>query len=326
MPEKTPLTGRPSLMYTTYSSQVPQSNRVSIGIDTRNKNPANSVRYYFTDPCEIQFMFSVALIGNTASAEFAPLLSWLQDKQPSIALATSADILAWESVSGAQQEYTLTLVLQSFSDQFAPQEADRLIGATFFSGLMCCFGLWCEGDGRTRSIWPESVRVPLRDAKQVIQEEFDRLQSGHCLLPPTAARDEIFLYRHTDNSDSSTHGKGDALVISTDRVYRTTFARLLNSVGWNATSAALTLHEPREARQPHLLVHDLDPQSDAVNRSLHASLRYFPEASPFGLASMPQPLETIEGHHVPILAKLDPLRAIRQIDSITTAAAVQQRL
>ena len=77
-------------MYTTYSSQVPQSNRVSIGIDTRNENPANSVRYYFTDPCEIQFMFSVALIGNTASAEFAPLLSWLQDKQPSIALATSA--------------------------------------------------------------------------------------------------------------------------------------------------------------------------------------------------------------------------------------------
>ncbi len=269
-------------------------------------------------------MISVTLIGDTASTEFAPLVHWLCGEHPSVAANSFANILAWESVSGAQQKHPLTLVFQSFSDQFAPKEVDRLIGATLFSGLLCCFGAWCEGDGRTRRIWPDSVRVPVRYAKQVIQDELRRMQSGHCPLPPTAARDEIFLHRQPGDSDERAHGKGSALVISTDRVYRSTFAQVLDGDGWNATAAGLDLNGLRYVRRPRLLVHDLDPQSPAVNRSLHSCLRRFPHADIFGLASMPQRLETFEGHEFPIVAKLDPRRAVQWIESVRTAAATRR--
>ena len=183
-----------------------------------------------------------------------------------------------------------------------------------FTTLLCCFGSWCEGDGRNRHIWPHSTRVPLRHARQLIAAEVRRITSGHAVLPLTAARDEVFLHRHSAPADRRTNRKGRVLVISADRIYRSVFADAMQSSGWDVTATGLHPVRLQHLLPPQLLVHDLDPQCETVNASLSASRVRFPNADFYGVAHMPQQLEIIPNEDIRIVPKLDPVLAVEQIE------------
>ena len=288
-----------------------------VGIDARVGIPGDSPRYFFQESYEFQSMTAVALIGDTTHAEFVPLIRWIRQEFPAIAPDTFVDVAAWESAGGGRQKHWLTLVLQSRSDQLAPRDVERLVGATLFSGLFCCYGSWCEGDGRTRHIWPVSSRVPVRYAKQVIQEELRRQKCGRVFLPPTAARGEVFLHRQWNCSAERVDRKGTALVISADRVYRVTFSRLMESSGWDVTAMGPDPDQLQRVPLPHLLVHDLDPQGDTVRACLRSCVARFPDTEMFAITHMPQRLQAVAGCNFPMVPKLDPFLAVKQIEELS---------
>ena len=75
---------------------------------------------------------------------------------------------------------------------------------------VCCYGAWCDSDGRTRSIWPISVRVPVSEAERRLNRVWQVLteQRGEP-LPLTASRDEAFEFDHCDGRARPGNVEGD---------------------------------------------------------------------------------------------------------------------
>jgi len=271
---------------------------------------------------------SVVLIGDSRRREFAGFASWLCD-QPQLRIdahfATPADALAADEQILTQAD--LTIVLQSWSDQFTDQEAGALIGATLFRRLLCCYGPWCESDGRNRSVWPDAHRVPLRIARRIVEWEVLRLQRGEPAVPPTSARDEIFAYRLGEPEEWAPLPEflnQTAVVVGPDRVLRQTVAALLQEFGLHARDTPLfddhadlseTVDELSRA-QVSLVVHDLDPWSGRVAASLDRVCEQFPQAEILGTASMPDAglrCETADVDLPCIVPKLDLDDSLRWI-------------
>ncbi len=265
-------------------------------------------------------MSEVVLIGDTTAPEFAGLVQQLRQQFPNLPGHTYSDVAAWERTESSNQQIPLTVVLQSWSDEYAPADVDRLVGATLFSGLLCCYGAWCEGDGRTHQVWPHSTRIPLRFAYQTINAKLNRIAAGRPLLPPTAARDEVFLYRQGLNDSRGVHRRGSALVVSTDRVYRLTFRDVMTSCGWDAASVSIEADELRNVRSPHVIVHDLDPTGEITSASVAECQSRFPQAELFGLANQPQRLSGLS-EQLTVVPKLDPFLAVHQIAQATLATS-----
>ena len=262
-------------------------------------------------------MPTVSLIGQSVGSEFSSLVGWIRSEFPAVATHEFKDIQSWERDETGRSQSQLTIVLQSWSDQFAPDDVDRLVGATVLTGMLCCYGSWCEGDGRTHQIWPHSTRVSIRYARQIIQSELHRLKSARPVLPPTAARDEVFLHRQYDRAQEQSFRKGTALIISPDRVYRSTLAQVMESGGWNVTHISLNPEELKNVRSPHLLIHDLDPECDSIAASMDACRLRFPNAEMFGLANMPSRIDVSSRGNLPVVPKLNPFLAVEQLQQLS---------
>jgi len=241
--------------------------------------------------------FRAVLIGETTRREFRDLVSWLCG-HPFVSVAnTFADISTALQNDHWIEHADLTIVLQSWSEQFTAQEVDQLVGRTLSHRLLCSYGIWCESDGRNKSVWPDAVRVPLRLAESNIQHELNRSSDDHEPLPPTAARDEIFAHRLDTTGGTGTvelNAKNVAIV-GPDRIMRRTVAMVLRDLGMRTVDVPLIAVDPRvpirsqeTPRGPiHVVIHDLDPWSPQVAESLDAARQKFPKAKIIGLATMP---------------------------------------
>lgn len=118
-----------------------------------------------------------ALVADGADARFAADVSQLSK-------GTSWD--GWHP--------DLVIVCQHWSDEYGEADVQRLLVSFPLARLVCCYGLWCESDGRTRDVWPLSVRVPARCAAERIGRELEVIVGTRAPLPLTASRDEIFLF------------------------------------------------------------------------------------------------------------------------------------
>ncbi len=92
----------------------------------------------------------------------------------------------------------IVVVCQSWPDEFSASEVATHLGRWPLALWVCCFGSWCESDGRTRAIWPIGIRVPARSALARLNRLWaivtGRLQEP---LPITASRDEAFEFDAT---------------------------------------------------------------------------------------------------------------------------------
>lgn len=91
----------------------------------------------------------------------------------------------------------LVIVCQSWPDEFPAREVTTALGRWPLALWVCCYGAWCASDGRTRSIWPISVRAPVDEAENRLNHVWRVLteQRGEP-LPLTASRDEAFEFDH----------------------------------------------------------------------------------------------------------------------------------
>ena len=230
---------------------------------------------------------------------------------PEIAAALQAGL-------GTRLPVGLTIVLQTWSDQFSPTEVNRLIGATLYSGLLCCYGEWCESDGRSRPTWPHSARVPVRYAKTVIQREIRRVAAGRTVMPLTASRDEIFLHRLRDKSRVTKSRMGTtAIVLSPDRILRETWILALCWAGCRAAGVRPEADLSPVDRATSIVLHDLDPDATVFADSFDRYRREFPAALLVGIASRPNSAAAIvnrgRDRNILVLPKLDPLIGVAEL-------------
>jgi hypothetical protein len=258
----------------------------------------------------------VALVGPAGRREFRELISWLCEHEDIRVSDEFSDIETALQHPDRLAESQLTVVLQSYSDQYAAPAIDQLIGQTLFQRLLCCYGAWCESDGRNRTQWPDALRVPVRLAQSVIELELPGIGAEADPIPPTAARDEIFAHRLIDVPAGTRLRELNAVIIGPDRVIRRTVNATLKELGMRTISLPLIVVNPRTAIRPqetprgpiHMVLHDLDPYGSAISESLQAARQMFPSAKIFGLATMPDSGLTAEiddEHLDDVVPKLD---------------------
>ncbi|WP_437223946.1 hypothetical protein SH661x_003421 [Planctomicrobium sp. SH661] len=88
----------------------------------------------------------------------------------------------------------ITLVLQHWSDEFMPDEIQKLLEASPLSRFIVVQGPWCASDRRTRQFWPAAVCVPIERGLARLAQELEVLAGKRLPLPWTAALDEIFAF------------------------------------------------------------------------------------------------------------------------------------
>jgi hypothetical protein len=139
---------------------------------------------------------AVLIIGDL----FSPEMQVVERRVEELAGATG-DVRSAANVSEAVATCSselwdpdLVIVCQLWPDEFRAVEVVQLLEAFPLARLICCYGSWCASDGRTRDIWPLSIRVPAARAARRIDLEIEVLAGSRWPLPLTASRDEIFLF------------------------------------------------------------------------------------------------------------------------------------
>ena len=259
---------------------------------------------------------SIALISEPDNREFTEFTAWLRLKCGLQTDQCFTDIPTAISQSQADAVPSeLTIVLQSWSDQYVPADIDQLIGATLYTELICVYGTWCEGDGRSRPVWPHATRVPLRFAPSIVLSTIKRIRSGRPSLPATASRDEAFLRRQPEVPDTTAASRGTALVISPDRVLRQTWADLLKLCGWDSADTSPECVRRLASGRFDMIVHDLDPGDTRTRKSLSQCRSSFRNSRFVGIASIPGDISHATDLSTPpvVLSKMDPLRSIERL-------------
>lgn len=144
----------------------------------------------------------ILLVGEVERSEFARVCDWLDQ------IGTAAIVQRSECLPDPNGDDVgtlgnppvipdLVIVCQSWPDEFPATEVTTALGRWPLALWVCCYGAWCASDGRTRLIWPISVRVPVDEAEnrlnhvwRVLTEQRDEP------LPLTASRDEAFEFDH----------------------------------------------------------------------------------------------------------------------------------
>ena len=210
---------------------------------------------------------------------FTALLTAVRLHSPQISIEHVQSVSEVESLAGqAEWIADLLLVWQQWPDEYASEDVRRLLAVTPLSRLVCCYGPWCIADGRTREIWPPSVRVPWEQAGLRIANELSVRRGDLAPLPLTAGRDEIFAF----GIGRSETGPGQSLprtaVVSPDAAYR----HLL--VDWLGDSCG-KLPRDGATEAPDAILWDADPWNGGSARQLRMLREELPSTAVVALTS-----------------------------------------
>ena len=260
---------------------------------------------------------TINLIGYTGRSCFHELTEWLcHDERCQVASEYERIAEAIDYGVGQQSKPELTLVLQSWPQEFLTSDIDRLLGATIMSSLLCCYGPWCESDGRSSPHWPGSVRVPSRWAVATIQQQVDYLLGGGPALSPLAAPEEAFAVRIGPSGSNTTRWQQrnpSSLIVSHDAAFRRTAVACCRRLAGGSASGVNSLNESNPTsdnplrRSPDLILIDLDDDYRSMNRLLEFAASKFPDATRIGVTWNVSLLAGDHGIHSlhRIIAKLD---------------------
>ncbi|MGE3317511.1 MAG: hypothetical protein AB7O26_20550, partial [Planctomycetaceae bacterium] len=99
---------------------------------------------------------------------------------------------AAERISIEGRHPDLLVVVQHAPDEFPRADVAELFRLAPLARWICCYGPWCESDGRNRDLWPPGSRVPFHGFRARLHREVAVLRGERAPLPLTASRDEIF--------------------------------------------------------------------------------------------------------------------------------------
>jgi hypothetical protein len=217
----------------------------------------------------------------------------------------------------------LIVVCQSWSDQFSEGEVHELIALCPLARIVCCFGPWCDSDGRTRSIWPLAVRVPVAAAAGRLARELALLENRDAQrrspVPLTASRSEIF---ESEFGLSVARGRQSLAVVvfSPDRSWREMIESALRKAGFR-------IHDRDGAAHSDVIIFDADPWDAARAARLHAiraAHREAPIVAAVGFPRGTMEAELLEAGADSVWFKLAPLCELVDAVSIETMPAFRR--
>ncbi|MCH7988021.1 MAG: hypothetical protein IID46_02600 [Planctomycetes bacterium] len=243
---------------------------------------------------------NILILGRTQAAEMQAVVASLRNHvSPGNILSVSDSETASRLVSEENWFADLVVVCQNWPDEFSEADVQQLLSLFPLARWICCFGVWCESDGRNRDIWPLAIRTPARNAEARIRRELDVLQGTHPVLPLTASRDETYEF-----DSAGPFPKTTALMVrvhSPDIQYRRTLEKILLAAGHHVIRQQLD-------DIPDVLLWDADPRSEDLAMEIQDFCDRNPDVAVLALMTFAHP-ELIEAiktcgaiHVVPKLA------------------------
>ncbi len=197
---------------------------------------------------------NLLLLGDAADGDFKAIVEDVRAAVDSDALRMAVDLPALQRLIAIERWFPdLIVVLLAWPDEFSEAEVYELLALCPLARVVCCFGPWCDSDGRTRTIWPLAVRIPLADSPARLARElalFEDQESPDRPLPMTASRAEIFAsdFQPLQRQQQSL---AVAAVVSPDRH----FCQMLEST---LTTAGVQICKVSESDRAACIIFDAD--------------------------------------------------------------------
>ena len=226
----------------------------------------------------------ILFVGNAQTAEMRPLVPALRRIEPAAEFRSVANIPAADDIARQADWFPdLAVVCQNRSDEFSQTEVDRLLSLFPLARWVCCFGVWCESDGRNRSIWPTAARVPARCALPRLRRELAVIRGEISPLPLTASRDEAFGF-DSPGDVLPAESRRTVCVTSPDRELRDWVVDLLHTAGHHTVDRL-------DDGPVDVLVRDVDPWTPETASELRDLCRQYPDLAVVSLMTFAHPEE-----------------------------------
>ncbi len=246
----------------------------------------------------------VLVLGNSQTSEMRPIVACIRRHAAAGAVECVQRIDHAVGLANHRHWFPdLGVVCQHFPDEFSRANVERLLSLLPVTRWVCCFGAWCESDGRNRDMWPLAVRISARCAGSRIRRELDVLAGEQAALPLTAARDEIFEFdcpggEKGDRSNLCVAPCGPSrqigpvpffnpprsiAVMTADSELRRWVGDLLRAAGHRILTAT------DDDVTPDAVVWDVDPWSDLVAGQLREFSAQNPKGTIVALAAFAHP-------------------------------------
>jgi hypothetical protein len=224
------------------------------------------------------------ILGDTAPAEFQPVLDLVQRHVSAGSRRAATDFKTSRQMIGDGWFPDIVIALQAWPDQFSVKEVEELISLCPLARILCCFGPWCDSDGRTKSTWPLGVRVPAAAFASRFEHEVALLADSHDAGPPlplTASRTEIFEFDFARPASRLSSNQGFS-VVSPDRRFREMLMSAIEAAGSG-------LHESDNTDQTATILFDADPWDNDRATALATSRAAHPRSRLVACVGFPRP-------------------------------------
>ncbi|HLQ45335.1 MAG TPA: hypothetical protein VK137_11440 [Planctomycetaceae bacterium] len=183
----------------------------------------------------------------------------------------------------------MVIVCQSWPDEFSASDVSTSLGRWPLALWVCCFGSWCESDGRTRAIWPIGVRVPARAAVSRLTQLWEIVaHRRNAPLPITASRDEAFEFdsslRNAATQTQNTLRGRTVLIRSPDSALRQWLSDLAAALG---ASASIGVND--ELPTGAIVFWDVDPDWQNASQEIARLLQRRSDVRVVALAGLAHP-------------------------------------
>lgn len=201
----------------------------------------------------------VLLLGRDESGEMRDVVAFVRERFGG-GVRHVADVAEMLHAIPATGEWhpDLVVVLQGWPDEYSACDVQELLTRFPLARIVCCFGAWCETDGRTRNLWPLAARVPVTEALPRIEQEIAVIQGVASPLPLTASRGEMFEWGY-GGADPSVKQRLRVCVVSPDRRWQSMLTQALERSGF---ACCVELHDV------DCVLWDGDPWDDARKAQL----------------------------------------------------------
>ena len=224
---------------------------------------------------------NILILGRTQASEMQAVIASVRNLVSPGNIQTASDVeSAARLVSEENWFADLVVVCQNWPDEFSEADVQQLLSLFPLARWICCFGVWCESDGRNRDIWPPAIRTPARNAEARIHRELAVLQGTYPVLPLTASRDETYEFDCSDPFPKTTALR--MRVNSPDFQYRHTLEEMLRAAGH---------HVIREQNDdtPEVFLWDADPWSEDLAGEIQDFHTRHPDVSIVALMTFAHP-------------------------------------